>query len=529
MAYNDSLGRLTWNDLIYLSPELTLVIAAILLTLFDLVLPRRISRLSVGWLSLTGILVSLGFVIWFMLDMNGFGFWQDDLSVGQAKETIRLLGDSYRIDDFANLMKIVFLSGAALIVLMALGTVGSDDELPDKGELFTLILPAVLGAMIVASSGDLITIFVGLELLSITTFVLVGMRKKRVIASEAGFKYIVIGGISSAFILFGMSYLYGVTGSTNLAMIAMGLGNAIADYNAFVYIGFFFLLGGLAAKIAAAPFHAWAPDVYQGAATPITAFLAVISKAAALAVMFRIFYSTILMDTMFFNGGASASLGEDVFLAMKITAVAAMIVGTTAALRQRNMKRMLALSGVANAGYLLVPLGVTIGGLHSSNMSELLYYLIAYMFMNIGAFAVLAVVGRAAGNDELSGFAGMYYRAPWTAAAMIVLILSLAGLPVTGGFFGKLFILFGAAQMKDYWIVAVMLATSVISYYFYFAVIRQMFMRTADGGGEIRLPLPSALAIWICVAGTLALGIFPNPVMDWVNTVFSVSGDLFIR
>ncbi|GGF91762.1 NADH-quinone oxidoreductase subunit N [Paenibacillus abyssi] len=521
MAYNDALGRLTWNDLAYLTPELTLVIAAILLTLIDLALPNRFSRQTIGWLSLSGLLLSLYFVVWHMLKMNPVG--------GEPGAVVRLLGDSYRIDDYASLMKIIFLVGAALIVLMSLGTVKRDDELPDKGEFYTLLLPAVLGAMIMASSGDLITIFVGMELLSITTYVLVGMRKKVTIGSEAAFKYVVIGGISSAIILFGMSYLYGVTGSTNLGLIALGLQNAVSQYPAFVYIAFFFMLGGLGMKIAAAPFHAWAPDVYQGASTPVTAFLAVISKAAALAVLFRIFYNTALFDTSYFKGGAAGSLGGDVFLAMKVLAVSAMIVGTTVALRQRNMKRMLALSGVANAGYLLVPISVGIVGFHSNNMSELLFYLIAYLFMNIGAFAVLAVVSRAAGHEELSGFAGLYYRAPWTAAAMIVMILSLAGLPVTGGFFGKLFILIGAAQMKDFWIVAIMVATSVISYYFYFSVIRQMFMRTSEGGGEIWIPVPTGLAIWICVGATIALGIFPNPVLDWLNTVFSLPGDLWVR
>jgi NADH-quinone oxidoreductase subunit N len=520
------LQGLTWQDAGYLAPEITLVAAAIFITLLELFLPRRSSGVLAGWLSLGSILLSLAFVLWRMLDMNPTGVSPEEAA--QAGNAIRLLGDSYRVDDFANLMKIIFLIAGALIVLMSIGYVKRDSEINDKSEFFTLMLPALTGAMMMVSSGDLITMFVGMELLSISTYVLVGIRKNASVSAEASFKYVVIGGISSALILFGMSYLYGVTGSTNLGEIGRALQQAMTNYEALVYVGFFFLLGGFAIKIAAAPFHAWAPDVYQGAATPVTAFLAVISKGAALAALFRIFYNTALYYTSSLARDGNGALGDDLFLALKVLAAAAMIVGTTAALRQRNVKRLLALSGVANAGYLLVPIGIGLAGLHSSNMSEFVYYLLAYVFMNIGAFAILTVVARAAGHEEANGYAGLYYRAPWTAAAMIVLLLSLAGLPVSGGFFGKLFILLGAAQTKDYWLIAVMIVTSVISYYFYFSLVRQMFLRSGNEEAEVKIPLTAGLTIWICVAATLALGLAPSPVLDSVNHVFSLLGDMFV-
>ncbi|MBW7459214.1 NADH-quinone oxidoreductase subunit N, partial [Paenibacillus sepulcri] len=199
------------------------------------------------------------------------------------------------------------------------------------------------------------------------------------------------------------------------------------------------------------------------------------------------------------------------------------------ALRQVNLKRLMALSGVANAGYLLVPLGISFKGYHTSNFSEFLFYLAVYMLMNIGAFAVITVVSKASGNDELNGFAGLYYRAPWTAAAMIVFVLSLAGLPVTGGFFGKLFILLGAAQSQAYWIVAVMVATSAISYYFYFGIVRQMFMRSATQDTEVPVPVTTGVVIWLSAVLTVALGIVPGPVLGWINEHFSVVNDLFTR
>ena len=248
---------------------------------------------------------------------------------------------------------------------MSLGTVKRED-IADKGEYYYLLLPAAVGAMIMASSGDMLTLYIGLELLSITTYVLVGIRKHAVQSAEAAFKYVVTGGISSALILFGMSYLYGITGATNLGSMALSLQQHAGDYKALLYVAFFFLLAGLGIKIAAAPFHVWAPDVYQGAPTPITAFLAVVSKGAAFAIIIRLVYNVV-----FHASSPTAPLADDVFLAMLIMAAAAMVIGSAAALRQTNVKRLMALSGVANAGYLLVPVGLSLNGMHVSNFGSL--------------------------------------------------------------------------------------------------------------------------------------------------------------
>ncbi|MBD2845873.1 NADH-quinone oxidoreductase subunit N [Paenibacillus sp. IB182496] len=515
MAEQDVTGRLWASDLGFLVPELTLLAAAVLLALLDLALPQRYSRQIIGWLALGGILAALGSVIWWLLELNP--------SAAAARPPVRLLGDSYRIDDYASVMKLILLGSGAMVLLLGLGSVRSDPQLPDKGEFYTLLLPALLGAMVTVSSGDLITLYVGLELLALTTYVLVGMRKQVSLGAEAGIKYVVIGGISSAVTLFGMSYLYGITGTTHLGQIGMQMAEAAARYEAFAYIGLLFVLGGLAVKLAAAPFHAWAPDVYQGAATPVTALLAVIAKAAVLAALGRIFYNAVVIPA----GGLP--VGEDMLLALQILAAAAMLIGTLAALQQRNMKRLLALSGVAHAGYLLVPLSVGVAGFQSNNLSELIYYLLAYALMTLGAFGVTSAVAEAAGHEEMSGFAGMYYRSPALALAMTVLLLSLAGLPISGGFFGKLFILFGAAQHHAYWLVAVMLGATVAAYFIYFSILRQMFLRQSDGGGPIRLPVPTAVVIWICVAGTLALGLVPGPVLEWIGSIVTLQGDLLLH
>ncbi|UUZ91251.1 NADH-quinone oxidoreductase subunit N [Paenibacillus sp. P25] len=469
-------------------------------------LPKQADRNWLGWLSLVSIVISAFFVVSYL----------------NPAEPKQLLQFSYRIDDFANILKLILLTGAGLITLMSIGSV-KEDEVPHIGEYYYLLLPATLGGMIMASSGDLITLFVGLELLSITSYILVGMRKKHLQSNEGAFKYIVLGGISSAVILYGMSFLYGMTGSTAIGEINTALGQNAATLRPLMYLSFFLLLAGFGFKIAATPFHMWAPDVYQGSPTPITAFLAVVSKAAAFAILFRMMYGIFavgdLMQTPFH---------EDVLTAMMVVAAAAMIAGNVVALRQTNLKRLMAYSGVANSGYLLVPIAVQFSMMHYSNFSEFAFYLIAYLFMNIGIFAVIMIMEGSTGDEEMKGLAGLYYRAPGTAIATVLLVLSLAGLPVSGGFFGKLYIMMGAIQTMHYWLVAVMIATSVVSYYYYFGFIRQMFMRSDYESMAVKVPLPLGITLWLCAGASVILGLAPQWVLGYIERIFSLSRDLFM-
>ncbi|MFC5451422.1 NADH-quinone oxidoreductase subunit N [Paenibacillus aestuarii] len=498
--------RLHVTDLAHLLPELTLVVTAIVLSLLDLLMPRRVDRSLIGWLSLIGLAVSAMFVV-FQLN---------------PKEAISLLNHSYRVDDFSNLMKLFILTGTGFVVFMSLGFV-KEDDIPHIGEYYYFLLPAALGGMIMSSSGDLITLYVGLELLSITSYLLVAMKKKSQQSNEGAFKYLVMGGIASAIVLYGMSFLYGMTGTTNLQEIGAALPNILASYEALIYVSFFLLLAGFGFKIAAAPFHTWAPDVYQGAPTPVTAFLAVVSKAAAFAILFRVFY--MLFGFSSFEG---SSIQSDVFLAISVMAAIAMVTGNFIALKQSNMKRLLAYSGIANAGYLLVPVGIYFSGTHYSNFSEFIYYLIAYLFMNMGAFAVLMIIEQAEGHTELKGFAGLYYRAPLTAVAMVLIVLSLAGLPVTGGFFGKLYIMLGTMQTHQYWLGALMIATSVVSFYYYFGVVRQMFMRSDYGSTEVKVSVPLGITVWLCAIVGIALGFMPQLVLKGIESIFTLTKDFMI-
>lgn len=502
----DTLQRLQAADLAFLAPELTLLIAAVVFSLFDLVMPKSMNRSAIGWLTLVALAGSAAFTA---------------LQLG-IEEPVALLNQSYRVDDFALVLKLLFLAGTALAVLMSLGMKKEELGGEDIGEYYYFYLPATIGAMIVASSADLIMLFVGLELLSITTYVMVGMRKKLSVSSEAAYKYIVMGGISSAFILYGMSFIYGITGTTNLLEINAVLRGGMDSIESLLYIGFFLMLTGIGFKIAAAPFHAWAPDVYQGAATPVAAYLAVVSKAAGFALLFRLFY------TGFFQvGTAEYPFHDDMFLSLAILAAAAMIVGNAMALKQQNTKRLLALSGVANAGYLLVPIVAQVGVFHVSGYAELLYYLIAYLFMNMGAFAMIAIVARAEGHDELRGFAGLYHRSPATAFGMVLILLSLAGFPVTGGFFGKLFILLGAVEMKLFWLALVMIITSAVAFYYYFGFVRQMFMRSGAEQPAITVPPALGAALWISAGASVLMGFFPSVVLNWLDGLFRFTTDFF--
>lgn len=499
--------RLHAADLAHLAPELALLIGTAVLTILDLLLPKRMGRRLTAWLSLAVLLAAAVLVFARLGD-----------------EPVGLLGNSYRVDDFANLFKLLFIGGAALVVLMGSGSL-KESDIPHLGELYYLVLPATLGAMVMVSSADLITMFIGLELLSITSYILVGMRKNAVASTEASFKYAVLGSIASAFILYGISFVYGITGSANIADIRRSgvLAMSTDEYGLLMYVSFFLMLAGFAFKIAAAPFHQWAPDVYQGAPLPVMAFLATVSKAAAVAMLFRVSY-VLFMGV----GTKDMPLSDDVFLAFAVLAALAMIAGNLLALRQRNLKRLLAYSGVANAGYLLVPLTEQMSNYHVNNFSELYYYLIAYFLMNIGAVAVVSVVSAAAdGSEEMSAFAGLYHRSPATAIAMTVLVLSLAGLPVTAGFFGKLYILLGALHVGLHWLAVVMIVTSVISYYYYFAIVRQMFMRPGPDDRGVRVGAPQGIVIWLTAAASVLLGFFPQWALSGIAGVFELARDFF--
>ncbi|PTX62528.1 NADH-quinone oxidoreductase subunit N [Melghirimyces profundicolus] len=474
-----------------MAPELIILSAAALLSILDLLLKEEADRRVLGWIGILAVAAAGVFA---------------GSAVGNPPYEI--LSETYRVDDFALVFKLILLAGTALVLLASLREIRLEGERA-QGEYVYLLLTALLGGMILTSSADLITLFVGLELLSLSSYILAGIRRKRPDSNEAAWKYVVTGGMSSAFILYGMSFVYGLTGTTNLYMARQRLFEAYHEgYESFVLLSLFFMLLGFGFKVSSAPFHMWAPDVYQGSPTPVTAFLAAVSKTAAFAFVLRVLLATYLF---LLQAGPWMEL---VAPALLTVSAASMVVGNTAALRQIRTKRMMAYSSVAHAGYLLVPVATAAGGML---FESTVYYLMAYLMMTLGAFTVLMMVERDAGVEDLAAFSGLSRRSPLAAAAMTVFLVSLAGIPVTAGFFGKFYILTHAVTARDFWIAAVMLVTTVISYYYYFGVIRMMYFRSPASPKKVPISPGATAVIVLTLVGTLLLGFFPQFALDFLE------------
>ncbi|WP_071393304.1 NADH-quinone oxidoreductase subunit NuoN [Bacillus tuaregi] len=492
-------------------PEFIILGVATIITVLDLFMPKTQGRKILGWLGFVGILAAIASLLG-LLD----------------KEVTSILDDTFRLDAFAKAFKLILLAGAGLVMLLAISYEPKEGMKEYRGEFFYLFLAALLGAMIMTSSGDLITLYVGLELLSLSSYILAGIRKTNLQSNESAMKYVVNGALSSAITLFGLSYVFGLTGTTNLAdmrNVLMGINDSQQVY--LLVIAFFMVFVGLSFKIAAAPYHMWAPDVYQGAPTPVTAFLSVVSKAAGFALIVRIILS--IFASVATDGPGSTSILMNMEHYIAFIAAATMIIGNVVALRQTNIKRLFAYSSVAHAGYLLV----AVAALSLFMFDSLWFYLVAYLFMNMGAFAIIQLVTEKSDSEDLSHFAGLYKRAPWLAVALAVLVLSLAGIPGTAGFIGKLNIITGALVRDEanYVLVGIMIATTVVSYVYYFRILAQVFFKPAPEGSEkvkIKVPVGIGIVIVLCVVASVAFGIFPNLAFDFLQTQFYEFGD-FLR
>ncbi|MEW9671178.1 NADH-quinone oxidoreductase subunit NuoN [Ammoniphilus sp. 3BR4] len=494
-------GPLAQYDWSVMAPEFTILIVATLISLIDLFAPKNTDRRFLAWFGILGSLLAG----WFVFQNVGIG-------------VVEILDGSYRIDAYGNIFKLIFISGTILTLMMSVNYLDRKDEVQYHGEFYYLILTGLLGAMIMSSSADFITLFVGLELLSISSYILVGARKKNLQTNESAFKYVVSGSIAAATTLYGISFLYGLTGTTNIFLMGDYLAEAYAAGNQFIiYLAFFLLFVGLSFKISTVPYHMWAPDVYQGAPTPITAFLSVVSKAAGFALIIRVIITVFrnMVDVDNTLGPKSVLIDEITFIVGVLAAIS-MIVGNTLALRQTNIKRMMAYSSIAQAGYILVPFAT----ITSLVFEQTVFYLVAYLLMNMGAFAVIMIVTRDRGSEDLVSFAGLYHRAPWVAIAMTMFLLSLAGIPISAGFFGKFYIFMSSLVVGNYWLAGIMVATSVVSYYYYFGIIRQMYMRPGATESPLRVPASIAVIVLIALVGTVGVGLVPDTLMNFIHTNF---------
>lgn len=405
-------------------------------------------------------------------------------------------------DDFRWVADWVFIGAAALTVLISFAYLEREQLLAP--EYYVLLLFGTLGMLLMAAGSDLIVIFLGLELMSVAVYVLAGFDRRRARSAEAALKYFLLGAFASGFLLYGIALVYGATGTTNLGLIAAQV-SVMTQPGAMLRAGLALLIVGFGFKIAAVPFHMWAPDVYDGAPTPVTAFMATGVKAAAFAALFRVVY----------QGFAAVAVWHDM---MYWLAIVTMIGGNLFALGQRSLKRMLAYSSVAHAGYLLV--AVTAGG--PAGTSALLVYIVAYTLMSVGAFAVLAAKGRAGESDvTIDDLSGLATRRPWLAFALAICMLSLLGFPGTAGFIGKWYILIAATSAGQNTLAAILVLTSVVSAGYYLPVIMAMYMKPEPieaAHVDVLLDRWGRTAVAAVVVGLLLFGVWPNPLFDLART-----------
>lgn len=500
----DTLLSYNWSVMV---PEFIILGVIALLTIFDLFMPKTLDRKILGWIGIAAVFAAMVSLV--------------PLAGGKVES---ILDDTFRLDSFAIAFKLLLLGGAGLVLFLAVSYEAKEGLELYKGEFYYLFLTALLGGMIMTSSGDLITLYVGLELLSISSYILAGIRKNNLQSNESALKYVINGSISSAVVLFGLSYVYGLTGTTNLLQIAGQLSQLMDGQQAYLLgLSFLMVLVGLAFKLAAAPFHMWAPDVYQGAPTPVTAFLSVVSKTAGFVIVLRILLTVFYSAAT--DGPGSAPIMYDMQNYIAVLAGATMIIGNVVALKQTNIKRMFAYSSIAHAGYLLVALTTMTPNIFYT----MWFYLLAYLFMNLGAFAVIQVVTAKTGSENITDFAGLYRRAPVLAVAMGILLVSLAGFPGTAGFIGKLNIFMGtfAVQQPHYVLASIMIAATVVSYFYYFGVMAQMFFRPASDESKFNIPFGILVVLIIAVVGSVLFGVMPNLALDFMNNHLDVLTDFF--
>ncbi len=463
---------INWN---VIGPEMILTLTAIVLLLLT-GFARKQGQGAIPILSLIGVGLSLVFC---------FSLW------GQSQYAFNRM---VVLDNYSLFLKAIFLVTAGLTILMSIRFLKIEEH--EFGEYYILLLFATVGMMFMASAADLIIVFLGLETFSLAVYVLAGFFRTNPKSNESSLKYFLLGAFSTGFLLYGIALLYGATGTTNLKGIYDFLRRADLFTDPLLLIGMGLLIVGFGFKVASVPFHMWTPDVYEGAPASVTAFMAVGPKAAGFAAFLRVFLYSL-----------SSLQGEWVWI-LWVLAVLTMTLGNVVAIAQNNIKRMLAYSSIAHAGYILVAMVAA----SELGTASILYYLLAYAFMNLGAFGVVILYGRKGEeNIQIADYSGMASRYPLLAAAMAIFMFSLAGIPPTAGFVGKFYI-FSAAVKAGYVGLAVIgVLNSALSVYFYLRVTVMMYMRSPDKepAGSLDFAPGMVLALLIAVFFTLQMGIFP--------------------
>jgi NADH-quinone oxidoreductase subunit N len=484
-------------------PILLLTLFALGILLIDLMVPEEWK-----WSNAITALVGLGFAT--------VGVWRIQAwyeTQGPTMGHVGFLG-TLVVDRLAIYFFYLFLAGTAIAILMSVRYLEIERE--NHGEYYALLLFSVVGMMCMAAGFDIVLIFIGLELMAISTYVLVGFLRRDKRSNEAALKYMLLGAFSSGIFAYGLSLFYGVTGTTNVQLIAQRLALRVQQNgghaDSILIIAMLTTATGLLFKIAAVPFHQWAPDAYEGAPTSVTGFMSVSVKAAAWAMLLRLFLMMFPLRPAYVP-----------FLVF--VSVATMTGANFAALTQSNLKRLLAYSSIAHVGYMLLGLiAGTSDSFNTDGVKGILIYLLVYTFMNLGAFAVITSLRhRNVIGDEIDDIAGLYSRAPVEAVLMLVFLLSLAGIPPLAGFWGKYFIFLGLVETGHYTLAALGVLYSVFGLYYYLRIANAMFMR--EPLETEKLPLSPAMGVALTVTGiaTLAIGLFPNAMIRTANWVWGLT------
>ncbi len=468
------------QTLLLILPEILLVLLAGLVMALDVVWPesrkRALGLLTAGGLALSGVVA---------------------LIVVHPDNAL-VFGGMIRNDLTALIFRLLFVFAGAVVCLISVDSPG----VARKGEYYTIILGAVLGMNFMAAAADLIMLYLAIETTSIALYLLAGFLRDDDKSAESGLKYFLFGAFTSTVMLYGFSLLYGFTGKTNLYELSAALTSGGAPLLAPTLAALLLVLVGFGFKVSAVPFHFWSPDVYEGAPTPITAFISVASKAAGFAVLVRVMLAV-------FPGLESywAPL-------IAVVSVFTMTLGNTLALAQRNIKRMLAYSSIAQAGYALIGLAT----LTPAGIAATIFYLMMYTVTNLVTFGAIILASRVIGSDEIADYAGLSRRSPGLALAFLIGFLSLGGMPPLGGFFGKFFVFTAAVDAGLVWLAVVGVLNAIIGLYYYLIVLKVVYLYRSERDNErISVPRPYALALWACAAGILLLGTLSAPWFGWAS------------
>jgi len=477
--------NLSLSDLLLMLPELWVTLWICVVLCVDFLLPRTSSRTIAG-LSAAGMGVALVFLLWYYADGT----------------TGLLFKGMFALDRLALFFKILVVGATILVILASIDYVGRFRFF--KSEYYFLVMMAALGMMFMASANDLLSVFVTLEFSTFGFYILVAYLRDDLRSNEAGLKFFILGIFAAALLAYGISLVYGETGTfifPTLAAAAPGLTAGLA-------VGWLLIFAALGFKIGAVPMHSWIPDTYQGAPTPVTAFLSIAPKAATFAILLRIFFSTL-----------PALKPEWVWL-MIGTSMLSMLYGNIVAIAQRNIKRLLAYSGIAQIGNVLI--GMAAGT--KMGAEAVLFYLLTYLFATLGAFAVVIAFSQRTNSDEIEDYSGLNRRSPFLAFAMLVFLFSLAGVPPLAGFIGKIYLFAAAVKEELYALITVGLISIVISLYYYIIVVKKMYISEPADPTPIAVSGALKTVIYVGLAGTLILGIWPQPFMTFTiaaTTIFS--------